>query len=69
MVISVKGISRAFEYKGNRLTDPNTKLSEREVLKFYSNTYPELTNATLYGPTIKDDLAVYEFKLSIGTKG
>ncbi|MCX4335409.1 MAG: PRTRC system protein C, partial [Bacteroidales bacterium] len=43
--------------------------SPEMVMGFYSNTYPELTTATVHGPTMKDDAAVYEFKTTIGTKG
>ena len=38
-------------------------------LGYYSNFYPELTTATVHGPVIKEDKAVYEFKTTIGTKG
>ena len=31
--------------------------------------YPELTTATVQGPTIENDKAVYTFKTTIGTKG
>lgn len=38
-------------------------------MNYYSNMYPELTTATVHGPTIRNDEAVYEFKTTIGTKG
>ena len=38
-------------------------------MDFYSMTYPELTTATVHGPVIKEDKAVYEFKTTIGIKG
>lgn len=69
MAIQVKGLERSFKYKENTLSDPNPSLSPLEVMKFYSNTYPELTNSAIIGPHVKEDKAVYEFKLSIGTKG
>ena len=62
MALEIKGMTRSFTFKkGNgmvTLDDPNT-----------SNFYPELTTATVHGPVIKEDKAVYEFKTTIGTKG
>ena len=58
--------------KGNgtlTLEDPDSRMSLSEVTDFYSINYPELTTATVHGPVIKEDKAVYEFKTTIGTKG
>lgn len=51
------------------LDDPNVNMSPTEVMDFYSMNYPELTTATVHGPEIEDDRAVYEFKTTIGVKG
>ena len=51
------------------LDDPNVNMSPAEVMDFYSMNYPELTTATVHGPEIEDDRAVYEFKTTIGVKG
>lgn len=40
-----------------------------EAAAFYSKQYPELTTATVEGPTMKSGVAVYSFKTSVGTKG
>lgn len=40
----------------------------REILKFYQHYYPRPNQCHLYIWPSKDDLAVYEFKLSIRTK-
>lgn len=73
MALEIKGIKRVFKLKkgGNmlQLDDPNPDMSPNEVMDFYSMTYPELTTATLHGPVIEEDCAVYEFKTTIGTKG
>lgn len=58
--------------KGNgmvTLDDPNPSDSPEMVMSYYSNFYPELTTATVHGPVVKDDKAVYEFKTTVGTKG
>lgn len=73
MALVVNGMNRQFTFKhGNEtisLNDPDPTQSPDAVMSFYANTYPELTTATVQGPTIKDDEAVYEFKTTIGTKG
>ena len=42
------------------LDDPNPSDSPEMVMSYYSNFYPELTTATVHGPVIKNDTAVYE---------
>lgn len=73
MALVVNGMQRSFTFKkGNEkitLTDPNPTESLESVMNYYSNIYPELTTATVHGPEIKEDKAVYEFKTTIGTKG
>ena len=73
MALEITGIKRVFTFKKGTATitldDPNPSDSPEMVMGFYSNTYPELTTATVHGPTMKDDAAGYEFKLTSGTKG
>ncbi len=73
MALEITGIKRVFTFKKGTATitldDPNPSDSPEMVMGFYSNTYPELTTATVHGPTMKADAAVYEFKTTIGTKG
>ena len=40
-----------------------------EVLQFYGNQYPELTTATMEGPKVEGNTAVYSVKTTVGTKG
>lgn len=51
------------------LDDPDQSYTPNEVLEFYSNMYPELTTASVIGPTIEHDTQVYRFKTVIGMKG
>ena len=60
---------RTFQLVSTVLDDPNVNMSPTEVMDFYSMNYPELTTATVHGPEIEDDRAVYEFKTTIGVKG
>lgn len=73
MALQIKGMSRTFKFKKGTeyvtLQDPEPNLSPDMVMSYYSNFYPELTTATVHGPVIKEDKAVYEFKTTIGTKG
>ena len=73
MALDIKGLKRVFILKkGNgtlTLEDPDSRMSLSEVTDFYSITYPELTTATLHGPELEEDRAVYRFKTTIGTKG
>ncbi len=73
MALDIKGLKRVFILKkGNgtlTLEDPDSRMSLSEVTDFYSINYPELTTATLPGPELEEDRAVYRFKTTIGTKG
>lgn len=73
MALDIKGLKRVFILKkGNgtlTLEDPDSRMSLSEVTDFYSMNYPELTTASVHGPEIEDDRAVYEFKTTIGVKG
>ena len=73
MALDIKGLKRVFILKkGNdtlTLEDPDSRKSLSEVTDFYSINYPELTTATLHGPELEEDRAVYRFKTTIGTKG
>ena len=73
MALDIKGLKRVFILKkGNgtlTLEDPDSRMSLSEVTDFYSINYPELTTATLHGPELEEDRALYRFKTTIGTKG
>jgi len=73
MPLVINGMERSFTFqKGNEtvvLSDPNPADAPEAVMSYYSNIYPELTTASVHGPIIKEDKAVYEFKTTIGTKG
>lgn len=73
MALDIKGLKRVFILKkGNgtlTLEDPDSRMSLSEVTDFYSTNHPELTTATLHGPELEEDRAVYRFKTTIGTKG
>ena len=64
MALDIKGLKRVFILKkGNgtlTLEDPDSRMSLSEVTDFYSINYPELTTATLHGPELEEDRAVYQ---------
>ena len=67
MALDIKGLKRVFILKkGNgtlTLEDPDSRMSLSEVTDFYSINYPELTTATLHGPELEEDRAVYRLSL------
>ena len=73
MPLVIAEMNRAFTFKHNAetitLSDPDPAMSPEQVMSFFSNTYPALTPATVHGPKIENDKAVYEFKTTIGVKG
>ena len=73
MALEIKGMIRSFRFKKVTeyitLLDPDPNISPDMVMGYYSNMYPELTTATVHGPVITEDMAEYEFKTTIGTKG
>lgn len=73
MTMTVTGLDRSFKFKKGSemivLADPMPDEMPEAVMNYYSNMYPELTTATVHGPVIENDTAVYEFKTTIGTKG
>lgn len=73
MALSIKGLPRAFSFSHNgkdlALDDPNPSLTPDQVMSFFANQYAQLTTATVQGPEIKGDKALYTFKTTLGTKG
>jgi PRTRC genetic system protein C len=65
----VSKLDRVFKFDNKTLKDPDSSMSTDDVLNFYSNQYPELNNAKVSGPVVKDDKLEYEFSTSVGTKG
>ena len=72
-MLDVTKLTRIFKFKKDgkqvELKDPNREFTPEEVLSFYSGQHSELTTATIDGPKIEGDNAVYEFKTTVGTKG
>ena len=61
--------TRVFKHGDKELKDINPKLSPEEVLDVYVEQYPDLVNAKVTGPKLKDNKAIYEFEKIVGTKG
>lgn len=73
MALEVTNLTREFKFKKNgtnvTLPDPNPDFTVEEVMQFYSGQYPELTTASLEGPQVDGNKAVYSVQTSVGTKG
>jgi len=65
----MKTLPRSFKYNGILLDDPDVEMSPEEVKEFYSNIYPELTQAEIDGPEVGDETMEYVFRRVYGTKG
>jgi PRTRC genetic system protein C len=57
------------EGKEKDLPDIGADKTPQEVIKFYADLYPELTNVEFEGPTIVKGVAEYKTKASMGRKG
>ena len=62
-------LSRYFEFHGQKLPDPNPKLSVEDVRTLYAHQYPDIATATIIGPESIGDKLRYQFTRAIGTKG
>lgn len=75
MALAVKSAKRKFiieNGKGKKdieLKDPHPKMSLDEVVNHYIGERPELATATIDGPIIDGDVAIYKFTTVIGDKG
>ena len=69
MALQIQGVKRQFKHGNRQLDDPDPNITPEEVKQFYAGTYPELTTSNVHGPKMDGDVAVYEFKTTVGTKG
>ena len=69
MALSINNCKRVFKLNNKTLSDPNPAMTPEEVMAFYSNQHPELVTSNVHGPKIENDVAVYESKTTVGTKG
>lgn len=69
MALQIQGVKRQFKHGNRQLDDPDPDMTPEEVMQFYAGTYPELTTSNVHGPKMEGEVAVYEFKTTVGTKG
>lgn len=69
MGLQIEVLKRKFMFDEQELPEPNPSFSTTEVRDFYSGQYPELNNASIIGPVIKDGKQLFTFKTIIGSKG
>jgi len=67
--MEVKALARKFMFNSLKLDDPNPAWSPDQVREFFATTYPDLTNAEIEGPEIKDGEAIFAIRRQVGTKG
>ena len=68
--MAIQALKRVFVFEMNELPDPDPRLTETEVLDFYSNTYPELNVGYIDKNELDEETGEqkYYIKLSVGTK-
>lgn len=64
-----KRVRRIFMHGSLRLADPNPGSTPEQVKAILSQSYPDLTNATLTLKESKDGTETWEFKRAVATKG
>lgn len=69
MALKIEKLSRVFVYKGKEYPDLDPHMAADKILTLMSNDNPELVNAKISGPEIKNDRAVYQISHVAGTKG
>jgi len=69
MGAKVQTLTRVFKHGEKELEDPNPEWNTKQVVDFYSGSYPELVNSTLEGPDIVKEKMVYTVNTKTGTKG
>lgn len=67
--LKVSALKRVFVYGALQLDDPDAGMKPEEVKEFWSDVYPELTQAVIEGPEYKEDSIEYTFRKAVGTKG
>lgn len=65
----VNALKRVFVYGDKKLDDPNSEWNTKQVIDFYSGTYPEIVNSNLEGPEVKGNVLEYTINTKKGTKG
>ena len=66
-------LTRVFNFKKSgkviSLEDIDPQMPPKEILKFYSGMYPELTSSTVSSPEMKGDKMIFTISSNLGTKG
>lgn len=68
-MLKVQPLTRAFNYNGTLLPDPNPELTVEEVRDMYVADYPELATAGIEGPSPVNGKMQYTFARAVGVKG
>ena len=67
--MQAKTLERQFLFNGQTLPDLGGHYSPAQLKDLYASNFPDLLNAEIEGPNVKDGKAVYTFKRTTGTKG
>ncbi len=67
--LSVKAAERVFHYNGTILQEISSSMTPEQIREHYATFYPELGNALVEGPDIKNGKISYRFITKVGLKG
>ena len=62
-------LTRIFEFNGQKLADPDSRLSPEEVRNLFAHQFPDIATAAITGPEAVGDKLLYRFSRAIGSKG
>ena len=70
MAATIATLTRVFQMGTVRLPDPDPTRPPEQALRLYATSYPHLATATLSGPTVEGNTAVWTVeKPIVKTKG
>ena len=68
MALTISELKREFYFGDRKLVDPDPSKTPEQVAQFYAPQIPELNNASVSGPVIKNDIQTFNFSKVTGTK-
>lgn len=71
MAIEIRSAKRRFLFNDKELVDPGQEMTTDEVLSFYGEAYPELTNGSVSASELDEDgeTMTYILNSHVGDKG
>jgi PRTRC genetic system protein C len=62
-------MERELRLNGVKIPDPNPSAPIEQVRQILAATYPDITTATMEGPTVEGSKEIFSWKREAGSKG